>query len=237
MAVPAIVTARARARAEITNEIKVEARRQVAEGGAGSLSLRSVARELGMASSALYRYFASRDELLTALIIDAYDSIGSTCEEADRSIEEDDFAARWSAVCHAVRDWALDHRHEYALIYGSPVPGYHVPRATVGPATRASLTLARIVQAAHLAGRLHPPAGPPSPAGWDEAADRLSEQVVPGVPPDVVARTLVAWTQLFGLVSFELFGQLEGVVDDLGVLFSTSLGHMTRFLGLAPVVA
>ena len=75
-------TARARARAELTNEIKATARRHLAEVGAPALSLRAVARELGMASSAVYRYFASRDELLTALIVDAFDAVGAAAEEA-----------------------------------------------------------------------------------------------------------------------------------------------------------
>src|SRR6202046_3771698 len=79
-------TARERARAELTREIKQEARRQLAASGAQGLSLRAVARELGMVSSALYRYFPSRDELLTALIIDAYDALGEAAEAADSGV-------------------------------------------------------------------------------------------------------------------------------------------------------
>jgi AcrR family transcriptional regulator len=80
-----------------------------------------------MASSAIYRYFASRDELLTALIIDAYDALASAAEAA---ASRADLPGRWLAACHAVRAWALANPHEYALIYGSPVPGYHAtPRA------------------------------------------------------------------------------------------------------------
>jgi AcrR family transcriptional regulator len=129
-------TARERARAELTREIKQEARRQLAAHGAQGLSLRAVARELGMVSSALYRYFPSRDELLTALIIDAYDALGDTAEAADAGQPPADIRGRWEATCRAVRDWALAHPHEYALIYGSPVPGYRAPQATVAPATR-----------------------------------------------------------------------------------------------------
>src|SRR3954466_2411468 len=91
------------------------ARRQLAEVGAAALSLRAVARELGMASSALYRYFPSRDDLLTRLIVDGYDALGAAAESAD------DPAAtpreRWLAVCRAVRAWARAHPHEYALLY------------------------------------------------------------------------------------------------------------------------
>ena len=115
-----------------TSEIKAEARRQLAAGGAQQLSLRAVARELGMVSSAVYRYFPSRDDLLTALIIDAYDALGEAAEAAAGRLRQTAVRARWTAACHAVRDWAKAHPHEYALIYGSPVPGYQAPQETIG---------------------------------------------------------------------------------------------------------
>src|ERR1700743_687804 len=130
-------TARERARAELTREIKEEARRQLAATGADGLSLRAVAKELGMVSSALYRYYPSRDDLLTALIIDAYNALGAAAEHAlagPGSARE-----RWIAACHAIRDWARSNPQEYALVYGSPVPGYRAPEATIGPASRVPL--------------------------------------------------------------------------------------------------
>ena len=129
-------TARERARAELTSEIKAVARRQLAEEGAGALSLRAVARELGMVSSAVYRYFPSRDELLTALIIDAYDSVADAAETAEGAVPRTDPLGRWMATCHAVRAWALANPHEYALIFGSPIPGYAAPQDTIDPAAR-----------------------------------------------------------------------------------------------------
>src|SRR5947208_2693040 len=95
--------ARARARIEVTAAIKEEARRQLAAEGAAKLSLRAVARELGMASSALYRYFPSRDDLLTALIIDAYDSVGEAAEAAHTAAADAGPVQRWTTVCEAVR--------------------------------------------------------------------------------------------------------------------------------------
>src|ERR1700734_3312099 len=157
-------TARERARAELTREIKKEARRQLAPSGAQGLSLRAVARELGMVSSAIYRYFPSRDELLTALIIDAYNALGEAAEAADSGVPADsggavdsgvpaaDVRGRWRAVCGAIRAWALAHPHEYALIYGSPVPGYQAPEATIGPAARGPLAFAGVLGAAAAAG-------------------------------------------------------------------------------------
>src|SRR5438132_1796502 len=114
-------TARDRARAELTEEIKAVARRHLAEEGSAALSLRAVAREVGMVSSAVYRYFPSRDDLLTALIIDAYDAVGEHAEAAERASRNRGIAVRWLTVCEAIRAWALANPHEYALIYGSPV--------------------------------------------------------------------------------------------------------------------
>src|SRR5215472_8300428 len=95
-----------RARAELTREIKEEARRQLAEIGAHGLSLRAVSRELGMVSSALYRYFPSRDDLLTALIIDAYNAIGAAAEAAIAATAGAPARERWAAACRAIRAWA-----------------------------------------------------------------------------------------------------------------------------------
>ena len=117
-----------------------------------------------MASSAIYRYFPSRDDLLTALIIDGYNAVGEAVENADAAVPREDHGGRWLAVCHAVRDWALAHPHEYALLYGSPVPGYQAPADTVPAAIRDTLVYGRIVSDAHRAGSLTPPdICPPSP--------------------------------------------------------------------------
>src|SRR6266545_542360 len=136
---------RARVRAEMTEEIKAVARRHLAADGA-SLSLRAVARDLGIVSSALYRYFASRDDLLTALIIDAYNSMADVAEMADARItDRTDFLGRWLAVTKSLRAWALNFPHEYALIYGSPVPGYRAPQDTVEPSTRPVVIMGSIL--------------------------------------------------------------------------------------------
>ena len=135
-------TARERARAELTQVIKDEARRQLAEVGAHGLSLRAVARELGMVSSALYRYFPSRDRLLTELIVDAYNAVGEAAESAAHTGDQ---RQRWHAIWQATRKWAKAHPHEYALIYGSPIPGYEAPQDTVIPAGRVGLALSAVV--------------------------------------------------------------------------------------------
>ncbi len=234
-------TARERARAELTREIKEGARRQLADTGAGGISLRAVARELGMVSSALYRYYPSRDDLLTALIIDAYDAIGEAAERAigDGKPDESWGRDRWLAACHAIRGWALAHPHEYALIYGSPVPGYRAPEATIGPASRVPLAFAGVLAAATEAGELGDDAG--AHAGPDAAdaltggladqATALSAALASPVAPDVLVRAVIAWTQLFGMISWELFGQFVGSFEPADALFARAVDQLATFVG------
>ncbi|MEU6281595.1 TetR/AcrR family transcriptional regulator [Streptomyces sp. NPDC047028] len=221
--------ARARARIEVTAAIKDEARRQLAADGATKLSLRSVARALGMVSSALYRYFPSRDDLLTALIIDAYDSLGEAAESAHAEVPEADHMGRWTAVCEAVRGWALAHPHEYALIYGSPVPGYSAPETTIPAAARVGLLLIGILRDAHLGAG---PADLPLPADLRPDAERMATDLAPGLPPEAAVALAAAWAQLFGLVGFELFGQFHGIVEDREPFFRHAVTRLAEGVGL-----
>ncbi|MEU7581026.1 TetR/AcrR family transcriptional regulator [Streptomyces sp. NPDC041068] len=223
--------ARARAREEVTLAIKDEARRQLAAEGAAKLSLRAVARELGMVSSALYRYFPSRDDLLTALIIDAYDSLGAAAETAHAGVAGQQPVRRWTAVCEAVRTWALAHPHEYALIYGSPVPGYSAPPTTVRAAARVGQLLIDIVRDAHQGRGI---AVQPLPAGMRTEGERLAADLAPDLPPAAAAAMVAAWAQLFGLVGFEVFGQFNRVVEDREVFFSYSVTQLAHGVGLLP---
>ncbi|MEU3458893.1 TetR/AcrR family transcriptional regulator [Streptomyces sp. NPDC006733] len=229
--------ARERARIEVTAAIKEEARRQLAAEGAARLSLRAVARELGMVSSALYRYFPSRDDLLTALIIDAYDAMGAEAEAALARTAAEDPHARWLAVCRSVRAWALEHPHEYALIYGSPVPGYSAPLDTVGPASRFPLTLVAVVRQAHAAGTLGPPPGSPLAAPVRADAARLAAELAPELPIPVIAALVGSWAQLFGLLNFELFGQFNRVLEARGEFYDQAVGALAAQVGLPPAGA
>ncbi|GAB7185430.1 tetracyclin repressor-like C-terminal domain-containing protein [Kitasatospora sp. Ki12] len=241
---PAIRTARARAREELTREIKQEARRQLASVGAQQLSLRAVARELGMASSALYRYFPSRDELLTALIIDAYNELGDAADhalagtsqagtsQADTSQAGTEQASprdRWCALWTATRDWARANPHEFALVFGTPVPGYAAPRTTVEPAARLPLALIGVVRDAPL--RPTPP-GPPPQGALPGQLTALAAAFAPGLPPHVVARGVSAWVQLIGLIGFELHGHLVGSLDPADDFFTWTAAQTADAIGL-----
>ncbi|MFJ6860591.1 TetR/AcrR family transcriptional regulator [Streptomyces werraensis] len=226
--------ARARARIEITAAIKEEARQRLAEQGAAELSLRAVARTLGMASSAIYRYFPSRDDLLTALIIDAYDSLGERAEAALKGSAGAAPGERWTAVCEGIRGWALAHPHEYALIYGSPVPGYAAPATTVPAASRVGFALIDVVRDAHRAGELDVPA---VPADLEAEAARMAADFVPDLPPAVAPACVAVWAQLLGLIGFEVFGQFTRIVEERDAFFRHTVAGLARTVGLRPADA
>jgi AcrR family transcriptional regulator len=215
-------------------DIKRIAREQLAtEGGAG-LSLRAIARELGIVSSAMYRYVPSRDELLTMLIEDAYNAVGDAAEAADATCERDDLAGRWKAVGTAIRDWAVASPSEYALIYGSPVPGYTAPpERTVAPGSRVTMLLLTLAASAK---PQHGP-NPPVPASVRADYDGIREWLGIPVDDDLLARTILAWTALFGLISFELFGQLVGGVHDHDAHFGHQLERLALLIGLSGQVS
>jgi AcrR family transcriptional regulator len=227
-------TARDRARVELTRAILESARRQLAEVGPAALSVRAVARDLGMASSATYRYFRSRDDLLTALIIEAYDEVGEAVERADAAVtDRSDLTGRWRVVCHAVRDWAVANPHDYALVYGSPVPGYAAPETTVASAGRVPLTLLRL---AHDAEAASLPLGAPV-GDVDEAESKalggIRELTDFTISDERLVRCLIVWATLFGHVSLELFGHMHNGVLDYEAHFAAVVDALAADLGLA----
>jgi AcrR family transcriptional regulator len=233
--------ARERSRAEITRQILDTARRHLATGGASGLSLRAIARELGMSPSAVYGYVASRHELLTRLIVAAYDALGSAAEAAEAAVDRHDLAGRWAAACDAVRGWALANPNEYALIYGTPVPGYVAPAATIAPAARVFSVLLGILR--DIAdGRLAPATAEDDvPPGDQEALAPARSIVGSEVPDALLHQGLMAWAALFGTVSFELFGQLHGIIGeqpgDREAYFAESVRRWAAQLGITPAGA
>jgi AcrR family transcriptional regulator len=223
--------ARARARAELTQEIVDAARRHLATDGAAGLSLRAVARDLGMVSSAIYRYFPSRDDLLTRLIIDAYDDLGAHVEAEEALVaRRSDLRARWLAIAHGVRDWALAHPQQWGLIYGTPVPGYAAPQDTIAPASRVTRLLIAL-----LAERLErgEPVDPiPVPRAVRTALDPVRSSFPAGVPDDLVVRGLMAWSELLGTVTLEINGQFTNVIADMPEYFDHAMRRTADVLDL-----
>lgn len=228
-------TARARVRAELTREILDAARRQLAESGASSLSLRAVARSLDMAPSGLYRYFNGRDELLTALITDSYESVGAAAADANGTVATEDHLGRWTAVTDAIWGWGHDHPHEWALVYGSPVPGYRAPEETIAAAGIVTGVLTGIIADAGATGRLAPAVGRPQPhPDLGENLDGL-RPLLGELDADHLVASIQAWSQIFGLISLELFGHLEGGVHRPEALWRQIMAVNAHIVGLRPL--
>ncbi|MGN7190238.1 MULTISPECIES: TetR/AcrR family transcriptional regulator [unclassified Curtobacterium] len=240
-------TARALARETVRTAILDAARARLTEEGPAQLSLRAVARDVGMVSSAVYRYFPSRDDLLTALLVLDYDELGAAVEAAESPVDRADHVGRWVAACRAIRGWAVAHPGDFALLYGSPVPGYVAPQDTVAPASRTTHVLLRVVTDAWAAvpGSALPPdwrlgAGPSvdsRPGTAASVADAVRYAATHGFhadpAPEVVLRTLMAWTTVYGMLSFELFGHAVGSVSDHAAYFDEVVVRLAHDLGLA----
>lgn len=234
---------RERNRREITKEILAAAHTHLASHGAEGLSLRAITRELGMASSAIYRYFASRDELLTALIIEAYSNLAEDVRSADATIKDrDNHVQRWLAIAHGIRAWAKAYPHQWALIYGTPISGYAAPDDTIAAATSVTEPMIRLL--ADQAKLQHPStADPVTPedrhGGFNQPTSTLDPALAEifddlKAPMSAFRLTvgLGAWAQVVGLVSLELFGHLENVVQRRDEHFAFHAAAMAERLKL-----
>jgi AcrR family transcriptional regulator len=211
--------ARENARVALTAEIERLARVQVERDGAASLSLRAIARDLNMVSSAIYRYFASRDELLTRLIIHSYQRLGDTVEVADAAVRKrTDFAARWKAITRSMRQWAIVNPSEYALLFGTPVPGYAAPSDTIAPATRYTMVLIKLIVDMEADGYVSG-AKVPGALRKDYVGLRRQLNVASAESDPMLMNGMIAWANVLGVISLELFGHLHNVVDTPGALF------------------
>lgn len=179
-------------------------REQLATRSAASLSVREIARGLGVASSAVYRHVKNRDELITLLVIDAYDELAETAiprtnpAEANRPLT-------LSVLAHRIRSWAVANPSRWALIYGTPVPGYSAPPdETTPPGTRVMVALLKILA--------HGSVGEQSPLPSAELTAELQSSAVElgleALPPQLLAAGVDAWTSLIGTISAEVFNQL-----------------------------
>ncbi|GAA3611695.1 TetR/AcrR family transcriptional regulator [Microlunatus ginsengisoli] len=219
----AALSARAVARRELTGAIVASARRQLAEIGPAALSVRAVARDLGMASSAVYRYFPSRDDLLTELLVIIYGELADRLEQADAAVDRSDLGERWLTLGRTLRCWALAAPHEYAFLYGSPVPGYSAPDATVAPSGRVTAILLDIMaesdrRSSGTGARSEIYAGIREGSGID-----LSD--------DACIRGLRAWGGLLGAISLELFGHLHRAVLDYDAHFELIVARLDPSAG------
>ncbi len=213
-------------------------RRHLALHGAAGLSLRAVARDLGVVSSAVYRYVKNRDELLTLLVVDGYNALGESVDAALKAVPDDDFYGQFQALGRAVREWGLAEPARYGLLFGSPVPGYQAPpEQTTAPGTRVIGQLVRIFQGAQQAGALVAQSGPAGRPTDALAADFNAVRAELGLPLDdaSLTRGVLVWAALFGVVNFEVFGQYgPATFSDPAALFDAHLQLLAQMVGITP---
>ncbi|NPV87409.1 MAG: TetR/AcrR family transcriptional regulator [Anaerolineae bacterium] len=191
---------------------------QIAAEGAAALSLRAIARQLGITAPAIYRYYPDRDALVTALIVDAFTSFAAWQAAALEGTTPHDHAGRLCALGLAYRAWAVAHPERYQLIFGTPIAGYHAPLEITMPAAQRGLSLLiQVLAQAHAAGKLRPLSPVPLPAVFDAE----------GVDPQVLFAALTLWCYVHGMVSNEIGRQYPPVLRDAEVFYRHALQTLT----------
>lgn len=220
-------------REETEAEIKTVARQQMAEVGAAALSLRSIAREMGLTAPALYRYFPNRDALVTALIVEAYQALAAAMQAADAAQARDDFHGRFQALALAFREWAVQHPQDFALIYGTPIPGYEAPREqTVAPASQVLQAIGSVLIEAWQAGRLNlPQAYQEIPPAMHTAVTEIIQSLPTAVPAAGIVLTMTIWARLYGVVWGELYEHFIPGLAESGVLYQMEVAAICAELG------
>ena len=210
--------------------IKDTAWKQIAECGAPELSLRAIARELNITAPAIYNYFPRRDDLVTALILDAFTSLAESQKKSIESIPATKPEARLAALGLAYRDWALQYQQRYQLIFGTPIPGYVGPEDITTPAAAWALVpLIETLQALYEAGKLQvkklPKLTPALKSMLEEWRGFIS-QSAPTVHIEVLYLTLVIWSRVHGLVSIEIGHQNPAFISDPGEIFRREIRNI-----------
>ena len=218
-------TMRERYRAQVRQEVKEAALRQLAEAGPGALSISAIGKQLGVSGPALYRYFASRDDLLTELVIDAYHDLAKALTAATSHVPDDRPRGRFEALARAYRRWALAEPHRYRLLFGPPLPGYEAHAQRLVEASWAAMNLLLEVLRGFAAGAAEP-SGP--------LASKLTAWAQQGnqrVDPGTALHAILIWSQLHGIVSLEIAGNFASMSIDADQLFEIQLAAITATLG------
>ncbi|MBN6058512.1 TetR/AcrR family transcriptional regulator [Nonomuraea sp. RK-328] len=227
---------RDRLRTQTSGEIKAIAMKLMADGGPGAISLRAIAREMGMTAGAIYSYFATRDDLITALIGDVYTSAVDAAEAARDAVPDTDPGGRILAWAQAMREWALANPEGFRLVYGDPVPGYRPPDDG-GPGkqaeARACSGLFGLVAAAWPAAQAC--RSEDRAYRWADFDPDLAAHVrkdFPDLPPSGVALTLRVWGRMHGLIALEIYGHLRGLIHDPAAVYRDEMRDLIASLGL-----
>jgi AcrR family transcriptional regulator len=209
-------------------EIKAKAWRQIAEFGAAALSLRRIARALGIAAPSIYHYYPNRDALVTALILDAFKSLAETLNQSSATTAAEDYPEKLTTLARAYRNWAISQPQRYQLIFGTPIPGYVAPDEITLPAAAAGFVpLTETLQAALTAGRLRTDTLPPlTPALASMLKDW--QQVEGRADREVLYLALIFWSRIHGLMMFEINGQFPSFITAPGEVFEREINMINN---------
>jgi AcrR family transcriptional regulator len=214
---------RERYREQVRGEVKQAALAQLAQGGPAAVSISAIGKQLGVSGPALYRYFASRDELLTELVIDAYDDLAAALAGAAGQAAGRDPRVRLEAIARAYRAWALAQPHRYRLLYGPPLPGYDAHAERIVAAAWASMKVLLAIIGEQSLGESTHEDGLPQPLTAQLAA---WAQPYSAANPGTALRAVLAWSQLHGIVSLEIAGNFASMGLDAGQLFEVQLATL-----------
>jgi AcrR family transcriptional regulator len=215
-------------------EIKRIAREQMAQHGTASVSLRGIARALGITAPAIYNYYPRLDDLITALIVDAYTALAEAMEEAAESVPDGTNRDRILAATLRYRTWALERPVEFQLIYGNPIPGYVAPFAVTAPlARRPFVTLGRYFIAAWQSGELTLPFSESDlPTTITQHIESWRREAGILAPPQSLYALIVGWTRIHGMVTLELFHHTQPTVGDTAAMYWHEVSSFFASLGL-----
>lgn len=230
---------RDRLRAATKDEIIQTARGLLVRDGPGSVTLRAIAREMGMTAPGLYRYFGSHEELIRHLIADIFTELGTGISQALDEVPDSDqptvkLTQAMAAACHEFRHWALRHKDEFALIFGAPLPGIDDGRNDI--ADECALQLGGIFFGLFLElwekARFAVPDPDQIDPGLREQLTRYGNALGADVPPGAMLTFLRCWVLLYGTVSMEVFGHLGFALIDPAPMFEITITEMARLVGL-----
>jgi AcrR family transcriptional regulator len=231
---------RDRVRAATTAEIKQTARRILVAEGPDAVSLRAIAREMGMTAPALYRYFGSREDLVKHIIADIFTELTAGIRGAIAAADgaaDGDMTAKVFAACREFRRWSLSHPREYELIFATPLPGLHVQHDEITAESGGQFGNTFFVLMLELWRKQPFPVLPDDQIdpGLAEQLERYRDglgQLAAGLPLGLLLVFLRCWVRLYGIVSLEVFGQLSFALEDAEPMFELMLAEMAPMVGL-----
>ena len=205
--------------------------------GPDAVSLRAIAREMGMTAPALYRYFSSHEDLVRHVVADIFAEIADDIRAAIRHAADasgGDMTEKLIAACREFRRWSLAHREEFGLLFGTPLPSIEAIHDDVVDACAAKFSGTFFTLFLEL-WRRHPfpvPADDEIQPGLRGQLARYRESLGVDVPLGAALIFLRCWVRLYGMVSLEVFGHLRFALDDASAMFELTLSELADLVGL-----